>query len=157
MCFDIRISNIIEWVIAIFLGIGGWFVATRSALAQQRQDRYNNLIQEFHQFVSDFQLNTLPVLMKQKEDKYTIQKINNHVKFIYWKARDLDLLALNKNERIYEKIRKAGEEFVDSTLLDPYIESALISYNKESLEYKNKFLQLANKFVENCYAISKFM
>jgi hypothetical protein len=158
MCINIPLSDIIEWLIAIFLGIGGWYVASKSTLIQQKQERYNNLIQEFHQFISDFQLSFLPGLLDQKNNKHIIQQINNHLKFIYWKARDLDGLGIKKRDKIYEKIKKVGEEFNDAALLDIDIENALISgkTNEKIESQKKNFLLLANKFVENCYEISKF-
>ncbi|GHU15995.1 hypothetical protein FACS1894163_04540 [Spirochaetia bacterium] len=158
MCININLSNIIEWLIAIFLGIGGWYVANRSTLKQQKQERYNNLVQDFHQFISDFQLNVLPNMINQNNDKYVIQRINNYLKFIYWKARDIDSLNHALEKKIYTPIKKVGEDFVDAALLDPNIESALLasSGNKQLAVYKNKFVQLANEFIEKCYEISKF-
>ncbi|MDR0506931.1 MAG: hypothetical protein LBH32_08990 [Dysgonamonadaceae bacterium] len=153
-----NLSNIVEWIIAIALGIGGWYVAGRSSLSLQRKERYNNLVQDFHQFVSDFHLQVLPEMLKKNEDQYVVQKINNYLKFIYWKARDIDSFILKNDKKIYDKIKTAGEEFVDSALLDHDIETALIASknSKKIIEYKNKFFQIANDFVEKCYGISNY-
>jgi hypothetical protein len=158
MNFDIKITNIIEWIIAISLGIIGWFIAIKSTLSQQEKERYNDLIQDFHMFIYNFRFNFLQDLIKENNNKYIIQNINHQIKFIYYKAKDIDSLTRNKKNKIFEKIKKAGEEFADSALLDHDIENALISKEKDTkIEIQKKnFLQFADKFVETCYSVTGF-
>jgi pyruvate-formate lyase len=155
--FDgIEITNIIEWLIAILFGIGGWYVAIKSTISQQRKERYNDLIQDFHSFIYEFR-SFLQELVSKKNDKNIIQGINSQIKFIYYKAQNLDRLAKNKDNAIYQKVNKAGEEFYD-LLLDPDIESALISSeeNVQTEEKKKNLLRFADKFIEVCYSAAKF-
>jgi hypothetical protein len=153
---NIEISNLVEWVIAIGLGIGGWYFASRSTLSQQRQERYNDLIQEFHQFMADFQLNFLPELFAQEDHQFIVQRINTHVKFIYWKAKDIDNLSVKNKIKIFDNVKRAGEEFIDNTLLSKEIETVLMNKDGDEIT-KNKFLLLAHKFVEDCYIVTKFV
>ena len=153
---DIKLTNIIEWIIAISLGIFGWFIAIRSTLSQQKKERYNNLIQDFHSFLYDFRFIFLQDLITKNKNKYCIQNVNRQIKYIYFKAQNLD--ALTNNEKIFEKVKSAGEEFTDSALLDPDIENALISIERnEQVDIQERnFLQFADKFVESCYSLTKF-
>jgi len=158
MDFDIKITNIIEWIIAISLGIVGWFIAIKSTLSQQKKERYNDLIQDFHMFIYDFRFSFLQDLIAESNNKFIIQNINHQIKFIYYKVKDIDSLTKNKKDKIFEKIKRAGEEFTDSALLDPDIENALISVEKNvQIEIQKKnFLQFADKFVETCYSVTGF-
>jgi hypothetical protein len=154
---DIKITNIIEWIIAIFLGIIGWYVAIKSTLSQQKKERYYDLIQDFHTFIFNFRL-FLHNSIKETNDKYIIQNISHQIKFIYFKSKDLDSFIKNKENKIYDKIKKAGEEFTDSALLDFDIENALISTDESEqvMVHKKNFLQFSDKFVEACYSITGF-
>jgi len=158
MEFDIKITNIIEWVIAISLGILGWFIAIHSTLSQQKKERYNDLIQDFHSFIYNFRFHYLRELIEENNNKYIIQNINRQVKIIYYKAKDLDNLNKKDEQKIYEKIKKAGEEFTDTALLDPDIENALISSNKDNqVEMQiNNFYLFADKFLDICYSATEF-
>ena len=155
---DIKITNIIEWIIVISLGIVGWFIAIKSTLSQQKKERYNDLIQDFHLFIYNFRFGFLQDIIVNSNNKYIIQNINHQIKFIYYKAKDIDSLTRDKKKRIYEKIKKAGEEFIDSALLVRDIENALISIkkNKQTETQINNFLQFAYKFVETCYSVAGF-
>ena len=157
MYCDINLSNIIEWIIALTLGILGWFVAIKSTLSQQKKERYNNLIEDFHSFTYNFRFHYLNELIDRNNKKYIIQDINRQIKIIYFKARDLD--SLNRSKiKIYDKIKKAGEEFVDSALLDRNIEIALIAQkrNEQNEIQINNFQQLMDKFLETCYLSTEF-
>jgi hypothetical protein len=158
MHIDINLTNIIEWIIAISLGIGGWYVAIRSTLSQQRKERYNDLVQDFHSFIYNFRFQFLPDLISQDEKKYIIQNINRQIKYIYFKAADVDSLTQNTKNKIYQKIKDTGEIFTDSVLLDSDIENALISSDtNEQIEMQRKnFFQFVDKFIEDCYSITRF-
>jgi hypothetical protein len=156
MSSDIKIANIIEWVIVISLAIIGWYIAIKSTLSQQRKERYYNLIQDFHTFIFDFRV-FLNNAVTEKNNKYIVQNINHQIKFIYFKAKDLDSFTRKKNKK-YDSIKKAGEEFTDSALLDLDIENALISTDESQQDkiHKKNFLQFADKFIETCYSITGF-
>ena len=158
MCDDIKIINIIEWLIVLSLGIIGWYIAIRSSLSQQNKERYNNLVQDFHSFVYDFRYTFLEALLVESKDKYVVQNIVRQIKYIYFKAENLDSLVKDKKNKIYEKIKNEGENFIDSALLDPDIEYALISVkNSKQVEIQKKnFLQFADKFFNNCSSLTKF-
>jgi hypothetical protein len=158
MNYGIKITDIIEWIIALFLGITGWYIAIRSTLSQQKKERYNDLVQDFHLFIHNFRFVFLQDMIENKNKTYNIQNINHQIKYIYLKAKDIDSLTRNKNKKIYEKIKNAGETFIDSSLLVYNIENALISTeNNEQIEtQKNNFLQFADKFVETCYSVTVF-
>ena len=158
MFAEIKITHIIEWIITLSLGIIGWYVAIRSTLSQQKKERYNDLVHDFHVFIFNFRYVFLQDLIKGSNNKYNVQNINSQVKYIYYKAKDLDTFIKNKNNRIYEKIKNEGEVFTDSTLLDPGIENALISNkkNKHIDVQKKNFLMFADIFFEKCYSLSKF-
>jgi hypothetical protein len=158
MCIDIQITNIIEWIIAISLGIVGWYVAIRSTLSQQNKERYNTLIQDFHDFIYKFRHTFLPDLILGDNKRYIIHDINSQIKFIYCKARDLDELARNDKKKIFLKIKNIGEKFIDSTLLDSDIENALISSeNNEHTEfYRKNFYRFVDEFLDGCYSTTRF-
>jgi hypothetical protein len=154
---DINIVNIIEWIIAIFLGVTGWYIAIRSTLFQQKKERYNDLVHDFHQFIYDFRFNFLREIIVNNND-FSILNINRQIKFIYYKTKDIDSLTKSKEKKIYEKIKNAGEIFIDSTLLVIEIENSLISKkkNKQIEAQKKIFLQFADRFVETCYSVTGF-
>jgi len=158
MNLEIKLTNIIEWIIAISLGVLGWFIAIKSTLSQQKKERYNDLIQDFHLFIYNFRFIFLQDIIIKSNNKYIIQNINHQIKFIYYKAKDIDSLTKDNKNKIYEKIKNAGEEFIDSALLAHDIENALISMEKnEQTEAQiNNFLQFAYKFVETCYSVTGF-
>jgi uncharacterized membrane-anchored protein YjiN (DUF445 family) len=158
MCFDIRITNIIEWIIVIFLAVFGWYIAIRSTIIQQKKERYNDLIQDFHEFVYKFRYTILPDLLSSNDKKYIIQDINHQIKFIYFKAKNLDSLTKDINNKIEQRIKKAGEDFTDSVLLDHDIEDALISSagDERSETQRKDFYRFVDKFIGECYSITKF-